>query len=75
MGLITIQVPQRVKKIYRIDSEDSAREVIKNLDKVAKATKFVDLSSVSGIWADRPGTRDQIARELRKKSNSRVKNG
>ena len=75
MGVITIEVPQRVKRDYRIDSKDSAREIIERLDKVAKQAKHIDLSSVLGIWADRPETSEKIARDLRKKSNSREKNG
>lgn len=75
MGQITIEIPQRMKKSYRIDSVDSARDVIKRLEQVTKNEKFVDLSSVFGIWAARPESRDEIARELRKKSNSRTKDG
>lgn len=75
MGVITIEVPQPVRTTYRIDSEEKARDVIEDLDKVATKKKYVDLSDVLGIWADRPESGEEIARELRKKSNSRVKNG
>lgn len=64
-----------MKRSYLIESPDSARDVIKRLDQVAKKGKYVDLSSVVGIWADRPESGDEIARKLRAKSNSREKNG
>jgi hypothetical protein len=75
MGQITIEIPQRMKRIYHIDSEDSARDVIEKLDRVARKTKYVDLTGVLGIWADRAESADEIARDLRKKSNSREKHG
>lgn len=75
MGVITIEVPQRVKRSYRIESEDSAKDVMKRLEKVAKKSKLVDLTSVFGIWSDRTESAEEISAELRKKSNSRVKNG
>jgi hypothetical protein len=75
MGVITIEVPQRVKMTYRINSKESANEVIEKLDQVTKKGRNVDLSDVLGIWADRPESAEEIARELRRKSNSRVKNG
>ena len=75
MGVITIEVPQQVRTTYQIDSEDSAQDLIEGLEKVAKKKKNIDLSDVFGIWADRRETRDEIARDLRKRSNSRAKNG
>lgn len=74
MGVITIEVPQRMKKVYRIVSEDSARDVIDELDKLVKRANHVDLSGIVGLWADRPESAEDIGRDLRRKSNSRVKN-
>lgn len=78
MGVITIEIPQRVKRTYKIDSKESAEQVINDLDRVGhriEKKKYVDLSSVVGIWADRPESAEEIARELRRKSNSRRTNG
>ena len=75
MGVITIEVPQSVRTTYKIESEDSAKDVIEELDKVATKKKYIDLSDVLGIWADRDQSRDEIAEELRKNTNSRTKNG
>ncbi len=75
MGVITIEVPQRVSKKYQIDSEKKAKELIESLDKMSpQKKKLRDLSDVVGIWADRIESAEEIARELRRKSN-RVKNG
>lgn len=72
MGLITIEVPQRVTKTYQIASEKKAKELIDNLDKMKqKKGKIRDLSDVFGIWADRPESAEEIARKLRKSSNQR----
>lgn len=75
MGVITIEVPQKVKKVYRLVSEDSAKDVMEKLDKLVKKANRSDLTSVVGIWADRTESAEEIARDLRKKSNSRIKNG
>jgi hypothetical protein len=75
MGVITIEIPQKVKKSYKIESADSAKSIIDQLDRDAQKKKYVDLSDVVGIWADRPESAEEIARELRRKSNSRQKNG
>lgn len=81
MGVITIEIPQKVTKNYRLVSEVSARGVIENLDKLVgkrngkKNKDGIDLSDVIGIWADRSESADEIARELRRKSNSRMHNG
>jgi len=53
MGVITIEVPQEMKKAYRIVSEDSARDVIDELDRLVKKANRVDLSEIVGLWADR----------------------
>jgi hypothetical protein len=75
MGVITIEVPQKIKKSYKIPSEKSASHIIHELEKHTDKTKKVDLSDVIGIWADRAGSAEDIARELRAKSNSRRTNG
>jgi len=75
MGVITVEVPQRIKENYRIDSEFKAKELIANLDRLGTKKKLRDLSDIVGLWADRNESAEEIARELRRKSNSRLKNG
>ena len=71
MGVIKIEVPQRINRAYRIDSVDSANDVINRLDKLSKKSKKLDLSGIVGLWADRSESADEIANELRWRSNSR----
>ncbi len=76
MGVITIEVPQKVRKNYQIASEKKAKELIDSLDLLEpKKKKLRDLSDVVGIWADRTESAEEIARELRRKSNLRRGNG
>jgi hypothetical protein len=75
MGVITIDVPLEINESYEVDSEDSLKTVIQTLDKVAKKKKRVDLSGLVGLWADRTESAEEIARELRRRSNSRLNNG
>ena len=74
MGQIPIEIPQRVKRTYRIVSEDSAKDVIDGLDRLVKKANRVDLSDIVGIWADREESAEEIVRELRRKSNTRSTN-
>ena len=75
MGVITVEVPQRIKQNYRIDSKIKAEELIDSLDRLGTKKKILDLSDIVGLWADRKESGEEISRELRRKSNSRVKNG
>ena len=64
MGIITIEVPQKGEKSYKIASKKKARDLIEELDQMAPKRKLRDLSSVFGMWADRTESTEQIAREL-----------
>lgn len=63
MGLITIEIPQKIKKSYRISSATSGETVIAGVEKlVNSATKGdskrdkrkVSLEGLVGLWADKP---------------------
>jgi len=71
MGQITIEIPQRVTKNYRIVSENSAKKVLSNLERLVKKENSVEDDKILGLWADREESAEGIARELRKKSNDR----
>ena len=82
MGVITIEVPQRVKRTYRISSETSGEAVISGVEKLVKSAtngegkpvkKKVSLEGLVGLWVDRDESAEEIARELRRKNN-RVRN-
>lgn len=71
MGLITIEIPQKIKRTYRIESKTQAREILNNLDRLEPKEKLRDLSDIVGLWAYRKESSEEIARELRSKSNMR----
>lgn len=71
MGQITIEIPQRVNRKYRIVSENSAKEVLSKLEKLVKAENKIDEDEILGLWADRDESVEEIALDLRKKGNNR----
>lgn len=76
MGQITIEVPQELNKTYRIVSEDSAKEILEQVDVMVKKANHVKKNGLLGLWADREESAEEIARELRRKSNNRhLRNG
>jgi len=76
MGRITIEVPQKLNKTYRIISEDSAKEVLDKLEVMVKKANHIKKNGLLGLWADREESAEEIARELRRKSNNRhLRNG
>lgn len=70
MGVITIEVPQKIEKKYTIRSKAMAQKVLDSLDSL-EPRKLRDLSDVVGIWSDRKQSADELARELRRMSNLR----
>lgn len=72
MGQITIEIPQRINRNYRIISEDSAKEVLSKLEHLVEAENKIDDDEILGLWADREQSAEEIAGELRKKSNNRL---
>ncbi len=76
MGQITIEIPQKLNRTFRIVSENSAKKVLSNLERLLKKENSVEDDEILGLWADREESVEEIARELRKKSNDRsLKNG
>ena len=71
MGQITIEIPQSVNRTYRIVSEDSVKEVLSKLEHLVREENKIDDDEILGLWADRNESVEEIARELRKKSNNR----
>ncbi len=71
MGQITIEIPQKLNRTYRFVSEDSAKKVLSNLDKLAKQENSVKDDEILGLWADREESVEEIARDLRKLTNNR----
>lgn len=71
MGVITIEIPQGVNRKYRIVSENSAEEVLSKLENLVKKENEVNDDEILGLWADRKDSPEEIAKNLRRKSNAR----
>lgn len=71
MGQITIEIPQKVNRKFRIVSEDSAKVILSKVEGLVKKANKVDDDEILGLWADRTETVEEIARDLRGKSNDR----
>jgi hypothetical protein len=75
MGQITIEIPQKLTRTYRIVSEDSAQEVLETLEQLVEAENKISDDEVLGLWADREESVEEIARELRQGWDRSKKNG
>jgi hypothetical protein len=71
MGQITIEIPQKVNRKYRIVSESSAKEVLSKLENLVENENKIADAEILGLWADRTESVEEIARDLRRKTNDR----
>jgi translation initiation factor IF-2 len=71
MGQITIEIPQSVNRNYRLVSEYSAKEVLSKVENLVSNENKTNDDEILGLWADRKDSVEEIARDLRKKSNNR----
>jgi hypothetical protein len=71
MGQITIEIPQKVNRKYRLVSKSSAKEVLSQLEILVKNENQVSDDEILGLWADRKDSAEEIARNLREKTNHR----
>ena len=71
MGQITIEIPQSVNRNYRIVSEKSAKKVLSNLEILVRTENEITDDEILGLWSDRKESVEEIASELRRKSNDR----
>ena len=71
MGQITIEIPQKISRKFRIVSESSARKMLSEIEHLVKAENSIDDDEILGLWSDRPESAEEIARELRQRSNNR----
>ena len=71
MGLITIEIPQRIDRKFRIVSENSADEFLSELENLVKKDNEIGDDEILGLWSDRKESAEAIARDLRRKTNDR----
>lgn len=75
MGQITIEIPQKINRTYRLISENSAKKILSSLDQMVKQENSIEDDEILGLWADREESVEEIARELRKGWDRTKKNG
>ncbi len=71
MGQITIEIPQSINRNYRIVSESSAKKVLSNIERLVKTENDIGDDEILGLWSDRKESVEEIAKQLRRKSNDR----
>ncbi len=71
MGQMTIEIPQSINRNYRIVSESSAKKVLSNLERLVKTENDIGDDEILGLWSDRKESVEEIAKQLRRKSNDR----
>lgn len=86
MGRVVLEIPQDVNRVYRIDSEEKAAAILKQLEGSSRLEQAVASGAVQlptsrfseeddevlGIWADRPESGQEIARKLRDRNNGKI---
>lgn len=54
MGKIIIEIPQNVNRTYRIVSEDSAKKLLVNLERLIEKEISVEDEDILGVWTMPP---------------------
>jgi hypothetical protein len=71
MGQITIEIPQKLNRTFRIVSENSAKKILSNLERLLEKENSIEDNEILGLWSDRKESVEEIANDLRRKSNDR----
>ena len=50
MGQIIIEIPQAVNRTYRITSENSAKKLLLNLERLLKQEKAIEDEDILSLW-------------------------
>lgn len=69
MGSLTIEIPLKINRTFRIDDEKFATELLRELEEQGKNKGVFD--DVLGIWKNRKETSEELTKDLRRKSNRR----
>lgn len=86
MGQVIIEVPQNVNRFYQVENDELAARLLRDLDELEQKiidgensavlpprrnSLIEDLEAVSGIWADREESAEDIARRIRDRNNGK----
>ncbi len=83
MGELIIEVPQNVKRFYRVKDSKFSEQLLHDLEKNSSSVETPavlsprrnnlkeDLADVFGIWSDREESAEEIARKIRNRNNGK----
>lgn len=66
MGQIIIEIPQNTSRRYRIISQNSAKEILSNLENSIYESNFLEDEEILKLLADREESALQIAEDTRR---------
>ena len=69
MGSLTITIPMKINRSFRVRDAKAAKRLVEELEKVGEGSGPFD--DVFGIWADRPEDSKELTDRLRAKNNRR----
>lgn len=69
MGSLTIEIPQKIHRTFRVEDRQDAEKLLRELENLDKKKSAFD--DVLGIWAGREEKEEDLTENLRQKSNLR----
>ncbi|MDQ3061978.1 MAG: hypothetical protein M3R14_03820 [Acidobacteriota bacterium] len=69
MGSLTIEIPLKINRSFRVEDKQTAENLLCELEKLNKEEGAFD--DVLGIWAGREEKEEDLTEKLRRKSNLR----
>ncbi|MDQ3061735.1 MAG: hypothetical protein M3R14_02580 [Acidobacteriota bacterium] len=69
MGSLTIEIPLKINRSFRVEDRKIAEKLLRELEEINRKKSAFD--DVLGIWAKRDEKEEDIAKNLRRKSNLR----
>ena len=69
MGSLTIEIPLKINRTFRVEDEQDAERLLRELEKLNKKKSAFD--DVLGIWTARKEKEQDLTENLRRKSNLR----
>ena len=67
MGSLTIEIPLKINRSFRVEDEKIAKKLLRELEEINQKKSAFD--DVLGIWAERDEKEEDLTKNLRRKSN------
>ena len=69
MGSLTIEIPLKINRTFRVEDKEIVKKLLRELEEINKKKSAFD--DVLGIWAERDEKKEDLTKNLRRKSNLR----